>query len=57
MIALSGAADFVAASEASSVDPFRGTLVGKRTVTLTLRRGHWPYRGVVGRIHAFTVVA
>jgi len=57
MIALSGAADFGAASEASSVDPFRGTLVGKRTVTLTLRRGHWPYRAFVGRIHAFTVVA
>jgi hypothetical protein len=33
------------------------SFVGKRTVTLTLKPGHWAYRGVVGRIHAFTVVA
>jgi hypothetical protein len=114
LTALSGAAVLGTASEASSLDPFRGTLVGtagalgevtpsrngktvsslrsgqyrlvvedatshsgflldrpngttievtsspfvgKRTVTLTLRRGHWAYRGVVGRIHEFTVVA
>jgi hypothetical protein len=31
--------------------------VGKRTVTVTLNRGHWGYHGALGSIHKLTVVA
>jgi hypothetical protein len=70
LIALAGVAVLSAASDASSVDRFRGTLVGSAgamgEVTLgregktvsKLRSGR--YRFVIediGRIHAFTVVA
>jgi hypothetical protein len=114
LIALSGPAVGGAASGASGIDPFRGTLVGtsgalgevtlsrngktvsklrsgryrfviedatshsgvlldrpngttievtsspfvgKRTVTFTLKAGHWAFRGILGRIHEFIVVA
>jgi hypothetical protein len=41
----------------TTIDLTSSSFVGKRTVTLTLKVGHWAYRGIVGRIHEFTVVA